>query len=153
MSSIDAAEHSRHGGLTRAQAYEALVEYLREFNRQLPEATLQYVLADLNPGVWTDSTPLDPAVPSDWSHAAALATGRAARSYGFEDDERETLPVLAWLEAVFPFLTRLRELLGLLPIREIVSILDQKDQSLPGSGSSPWELWVQATERVARRRP
>ena len=139
------------GILTCSQAYQAVQEYLAEFLRQLTDANLGDVLSDMNPHIWAESQFADPAVPGDWSNAAAaVAAGSAAPSLG-DGGPEPALPEQMWLAALFPFFDSMWPILGNLPLARLIELLVQPQVTLEGSGSSPWQLWLSATEGIGDR--
>lgn len=139
--------------MTQLQAYETLNRYLGEYCRQLPEAGLGEVLSEMNPhtGIWADGSPVDPAVPRDWSRAAAAMASQAGPLTG-EDAERSR-PERDWLRTVFPYLVRLWNILGDVPLEQLIAVLAQKDAAIPGSSMTPWQLWIDTDEGVLQGRP
>lgn len=131
--------------LTRFQAYEVVQEYLAEFTRQAPNATLGTVLSDLDPHSFVDGQPVDPAVPWDWANAAAVV---AARSAGPLTSAGPELSEEAWLPSLFPFLGALWPVLGQIPVRELPQLLTEADAPIRGSGLTPWQHWVNATKSI-----
>jgi hypothetical protein len=133
--------------LTRSQAYDAVREYLAEFLRQSTNASLGTVLSDLNPHVWADGQPVDPAVPFDWSNAAA-AVAALSPELTSDADNDQALPGQTWLTALFPFLTGLWPILGRVPLSDLLQVLAQKDVPIIASELSPWQAWLSVTQSI-----
>ena len=135
--------------LTERQAYDAFIEYLRGWPRETDELNLRDVGSGIDPTVWADGSPADPAVPSDWAKAAATVLNvEAGRS--IEDDHAPAFPETDWLGVLHSFVSSLWPVLGNIPLTPLIAILEEKDSALPGSDVSPWRLWTQATHALLR---
>ncbi len=134
--------------INRTQAYQVAEEFLAEFLGLKSDANLGDVLSNLSPFIWAEGTG-DPAVPSDWSKAVAAVTARSAPSPG--GDREPSLEEQTWLAALFPFLDSMWPILGNYPVGRLLDLLAQPNLALAGSDSSPWQLWLEATEAVFAR--
>jgi hypothetical protein len=132
--------------LTDRQAYEAFIEYLRAWPRETDDLTLRDVGSDMDPMIWADGSPLDPAVPSDWAKAAAtVLKAEAVRPI---EDHGPAFPETDWLPVLYSFVSSLWPFLGAIPLTPLIAILEQKDSALPAAGVSSWQLWTQATSAL-----
>ena len=138
--------------LTERQAYEAFIEYLRGWPRETNVLNLGDVGSDMNPMIWADGSPLDPAVPWDWAKAAATVL-KAEAVHPIEGDHGPAFPETDWLRVLYSFVSSLWPLLGAIPLTPLIAILEQKDSALPGSDLSPWQMWTRATGALLQETP
>jgi len=135
--------------LTERQAYEASIEYLRGWPRESDDLNLRDVGSGIDPTVWADGLPANPAVPWDWAKAAATVL-KAEAVRPIEGDHGPAFPETDWLRVLYSFVSSLWPLLGAMPLNPLIAILERKDSALPGSDVSPWQLWTQATGALLR---
>jgi hypothetical protein len=135
--------------LTEGQAYEAFIEYLRAWPRETDTLNLGDVGSAIDPTVWADGSPADPAVPSEWATATETVL-KAGATQPIDDDNSPAFPAADWLKVLHSFVSSLWPLLGAVPLTPLIAMLEQKDSQLPGSNVSPWQLWTRATEVLVR---
>lgn len=139
--------------LTRSQAYEAVQEYLAEFLRQSTNASLGTVLSDVNPYTWGDGQSADPAVPWDWSNAAAAVVARSASPSLPGGGAEFALPEQRWLAALHAFLDSMWPILDRVPLPRLLELLALPNVAVEGSDLSPWQRWLAATEAIVGDAP
>jgi hypothetical protein len=106
------------------------------------ELNLGDVGSDLNPLIWADGSPLDPAVPGDWARAAETVV-KAEPGPAAEEEREPAFPERAWLPVLHAFVLSLWPVLGAMPLNPLIATLEQKHVALPGSDASPWQLWTE----------